>query len=485
MNTHNASVPRLRGGQISPLGLAALALGAMSPALGLYALWAPIQLATGPISPLIYIAAALLALPTAVSYAEINRVMPSAGAASTWLWKVVSPSVGYFIGLGMAAYFLIGALQQPILFGLFFQDLLAFFGISLPAAWLWAIAITVITIPIIWAAARGAGTSTRLAVIMMSLECIVVLALSVTILWVKAPDLGEIGLAPLSLQSATGGLPGFWAATILGLLAFAGFDVVSTAAEETAAPAEHVPRAIILTIVGITIFWVFTSWTFTIALPDESLREYSRAGMTAVTPMAGEYWGYGKVLIILSAFSGIAAIYVGLVLGASRIIFAMARHGLLPAPLAALDSVHAVPYRAIRFVFVTVVLLDIASLLVFRNGLEVFTWWAGAMVFFMTLSFAAVNVANLVLFLGERRRDFRLLQNLLIPVLGLCLNGLLLYEAFFHALWQGEWRMQKSIVVACLFLVTVFALAVALVKKFAPERLQGEAPLQVASGSAT
>ena len=33
-------------------GLAALAIGITSPAMGLYALWAPMQVATGPISPL-------------------------------------------------------------------------------------------------------------------------------------------------------------------------------------------------------------------------------------------------------------------------------------------------------------------------------------------------------------------------------------------------------------------------------------------------
>src|ERR1700722_11079609 len=59
---------RLRAGQISPIGLAALAIGIMSPALGLFALWGPMQTAAGPITPLVYLAAAALALPTAISY---------------------------------------------------------------------------------------------------------------------------------------------------------------------------------------------------------------------------------------------------------------------------------------------------------------------------------------------------------------------------------------------------------------------------------
>src|ERR1700684_3074078 len=120
---------RLKGGQISPIGLAALAIGIMSPALGLFALWGPMQAAAGPITPLVFLAAAALAMPTAISYAMLNAESPSAGAASTWLWLAVSPAAGYLIGLTMTTYFVLAALAQPLLFGLFFRDLLIFFGI--------------------------------------------------------------------------------------------------------------------------------------------------------------------------------------------------------------------------------------------------------------------------------------------------------------------------------------------------------------------
>src|ERR1700730_915793 len=93
----DGTVTRLKSGQISPLGLGALAIGVMSPALGLFALWGPMEAAAGPISPLVFLGAASLALPTAISYAVLNREAPSAGAASTWLWRAVSPPVGYLI----------------------------------------------------------------------------------------------------------------------------------------------------------------------------------------------------------------------------------------------------------------------------------------------------------------------------------------------------------------------------------------------------
>jgi len=66
------SSQQLRQNTISQIGLIALAVGIISPALGVYALWAPIQAAAGPVAPLVFLAAMLVALPTAVSYANLN-----------------------------------------------------------------------------------------------------------------------------------------------------------------------------------------------------------------------------------------------------------------------------------------------------------------------------------------------------------------------------------------------------------------------------
>ena len=65
-----------------------------------------------------------MTLPTAISYALLNRDAPSAGAACTWLWTAVHPMIGFQAGLLMATYFLMAAIAQPLMFALFFLDLL-------------------------------------------------------------------------------------------------------------------------------------------------------------------------------------------------------------------------------------------------------------------------------------------------------------------------------------------------------------------------
>src|SRR6267154_6540669 len=115
---------RLKKNTISPLGLAALASGITSPAMGLFALWGTMEAATGPVTPLIFLSAMLVTLPTGISYAVLNRRFPSAGAASTWLWRSVSPAVGFQAGLLMSTYFLMAAVASPLMFAMFFGDLM-------------------------------------------------------------------------------------------------------------------------------------------------------------------------------------------------------------------------------------------------------------------------------------------------------------------------------------------------------------------------
>lgn len=472
-----ASQARLKGGAISPFGLTALAIGLTSPALGLYALWGSMQATAGPISPLIFIAAMLVTLPTAISYAVLNGHAPSAGAASTWVWIAVGPAAGYQSGLLMTTYFVMSVIASPLLFALFFNDLLHLLHIPLSGVQGLYVGVMAATIPTTISCLRGAKSSTRATVVLMVIETAVMLALSMTILFVKARAPHGLNLAPFDIGNATSGLPGFWSAIMLGMLAYCGFDVVSSAAEETRAPAKYLPRVILFTILVITIFWAFNAWVLTLSTPDDQVREYARLGLPAVTLVAQNYWGWGGVAVDLTALTGVTAVYISGVQGSSRIIFALARHGLLPGVLAGLTGDARVPRKAIASVLACTLLCDFATIAVLKNGVDSFNWWANAMVFFAVLTFIAVNVANGALFLRRAAPQFGAVKSLLIPAVGVVLNCLLLYEAFFSALWSMDMRKGKSIVVSCLVLLACEAAGVLWMCRSAPGLFRGGAPI--------
>ena len=469
---------RLKPDTIGPWGLAALAIGITSPAMGLYALWGPMQVAAGPITPLIFLAAMLMTLPTAISYALLNQEAPSAGAACTWLWTAVHPLAGFQAGLLMTTYFSMAAIAQPLMFALFFRDLLDWLHVRLPETATLVLGIMISTVPIAWVCLRGAEASIKSTVRLMAVETLVVVALSTTILLTKAAQPGAINLSAFDPHLANG-FAGFWSAMILGVLAFCGFDVVSTAAEEAHAPRKHLPKAILLTVVGIAVFWALNSWVFTLSAAPARVREYTAKGLTAVTPMAQTYWGYGNLIVILTAFTGLSAVYISSVQGASRIVFSLARHGLLPTVLARLVGEKRVPRNAVLSVIAAVIGLDLGSLFCFGNGLDSFTWWANAIVFFATVTFLAVNVANTLLFWRLARERFNVFRNLLVPIAGVILNLYLIYAAFLSTLWAGDWRTGKSVVVVCVGLLLIQLLAVIAMQITRPAVFSQDAPMGV------
>ena len=447
---------RLRGDVIGPWGLAALVVGVTSPAIGLYACWGPIEAAAGPIAPLVFLAALTIVLPTVLSYASLNRHAPSAGAAATWLWTTVGPTTGLVAGMVTVSYFTMGALTVPLLFGLFFRDLLEWAGSPVRGMAAVAIGVVLQSALVAWISLRGAEASIKTTIRLMLFETGVVLALSATILWVKAGQPGGLTLAPFNPAHATKGLAGFWAAVILGMLAFSGFDVVAAAAEEAKAPREHVPRMLVLGIVGIAVFWAANSWVLTLSTPAAKVAEYSAQGLTAITPVARAYWGWGELIVIATAFTGLTAIYIGCVQGASRVIFAVARHGLAPAPFARLSATRA-PWAAVLAVVTTCAGLALVSLAVLGDGLESFVWWSNAMVFFQAITFTGVNVANLLYFRKVATEHFNIWLNLITPIAGIAFSLYLIYAAFFASLWSAPFRTGGSVVTACLGL---FALQV-------------------------
>jgi amino acid transporter len=268
---------------------------------------------------------------------------------------------------------------------------------------------------------------------------------------------------------------------ILGVLAFCGFDVVSTAAEEAHAPQRHLPKAILLTVIGIALFWALNAWVFTLSIPAERVRQYTSLGLTAVTPMAQTYWGYGNLVVILTAFTGLTAVYISSVQGASRILFSLARHGLMPRPLARLNGNLRVPRNAVAATLCTVVVLDLMSLCLLHNALESFTWWANALVFFATLTFLAVNVANVYFFWRQARERFQIIGNLLVPILGVLLNAYLIYAAFISSLWATDWRTGKSVVVVCITLLATQGLVVIYLRLFKKRLFEQPAPISASS----
>jgi hypothetical protein len=141
-----------------------------------------------------------------------------------------------------------------------------------------------------------------------------------------------------------------------------------------------------------------------------------------------------------------------------------------------------VPRNAVLGVLICAVLLDLVTLVVLRNGLDTFNWWSFALVFFATLTFMAVNIANAIYFFRFARADFHLFNNLFVPIAGFLVNAYLLYAAFFSALWSSDLPTGRSVVIGCLVILVVEVAVVIWMRLFTPRLFRQDAPIN-ADGS--
>jgi APA family basic amino acid/polyamine antiporter len=155
--------------------------------------------------------------------------------------------------------------------------------------------------------------------------------------YTAAPSLlQDLGFAPGSF-----GVSGIFTAAALVFFAFIGFDIVATAAEETKNPQRDLPIGIIGSLAICTALYVAVSLVVTGMVP------YNQMKIDA--PLAEAFNSVGKhsfaVLISIGALAGLTTVVIILLLGQSRVFFAMSRDGLLPRAFSVVHPRFRTPYR--------------------------------------------------------------------------------------------------------------------------------------------
>jgi amino acid transporter len=157
--------------------------------------------------------------------------------------------------------------------------------------------------------------------------------------------------------------------------------------------------------------------------------------------------------------------------GASRALYAMARQGALPAPLAKLHPKYRVPWNAMHVVYAASLIGIIVLVAALKNALDAFVWWAGPIVFFALITYVFVNLANIVYFTRFAREKFNWFLNGLVPVVGIGLDAYLIYKSFFQALWSAGFRSGQSIILVSMILVVLGIAYVIYLRVSAAQRL--------------
>lgn len=199
------------------------------------------------------------------------------------------------------------------------------------------------------------------------------------------------------------------------VIAFCGFDVAVTLAEESKNPEKDIPKALLTAAGFLTVlFGGFSTILFGL-LPSADLATSApllKAGLIV-------FGGIGLVWLSIQSFTGSLSTVNGGVIGQTRIMFALAREGWLPKVFAKVDNKRKVPKAALYFTGLSMVVVSFLPLITDK------AWqWAGFLgVFGYALTYIAASVLVIYLRIKQPnvKRPFRSPLFPLTPIVGIVL----------------------------------------------------------------
>ena len=151
------------------------------------------------------------------------------------------------------------------------------------------------------------------------------------------------------------GVAGIFGGAAIIFFAYLGFDAVSTSAEETRNPQRDLPIGILGSLVICTVLYIVVSGLLTGIVPYKELNVPSPVAHALL--QIGQNWAAG--MISIGAIAGLTTVCLVMYYGLTRLLFAIARDGLLPRSLATLSEKSRSP---VRIIYVT------GAIMVFMSG---------------------------------------------------------------------------------------------------------------------
>jgi len=297
----------------------------------------------GPGILLSFLVAGLACTLAALCYAELASMMPQAGSAYTYAFAIFGEIFAWIIGWDLVLEYGMGAATVAAGWSFYFQDLLKAYGLTLPV---WASG------PPLTQPGRIINLPAAAVVLFFTILLIFRTRLNALIArWIVVVKLGVIAFI---LALGVGRVqPGNWlplmphggasiiSAAALVFFAYLGFDVISVTAEESKNPSRDVPFGIIGSLAICSLIYLAVTLVLVGMVPYQHIDP--DAPFSAAFRQVGLPWAAD--IVALGAMVGITSVFYMLLLAQPRILFAMARDGLLPRGVAHLHPRYQTPVR--------------------------------------------------------------------------------------------------------------------------------------------
>ncbi|WP_372492450.1 amino acid permease [Actinomadura litoris] len=299
----------------------------------------------GPAVVLAFVLAAVTALFSALSYAELAGTIPVSGSSYSYAYATLGELVAWVCGWCLLLEYAVSVSAVAVGWGSYLNEFFAkAFDVTMPAAIsnspgegggvlnLPAVAVVAIATFLLL---RGTSESATANTIMVFLK-IAVLLFFCAVAFTAFRGGNLTPFAPM-------GWAGISAAGSKVFFSYIGFDAASTAGEEARNPRRDLPLAIVLSLAIVTAVYVLVGLAAVGAMHWTRFElSGSEASLARVLDEAtGRSWP--STVLSLGAVVAIASVVLTVMYGQTRILFAMSRDGLVPHVFQKVSPRRAVP----------------------------------------------------------------------------------------------------------------------------------------------
>jgi basic amino acid/polyamine antiporter, APA family len=346
---------------LGPHHLVALGIGAIIGA-GIFVITGHAAAAyAGPGVVISFAIAGLGCLFAGLCYAEYASTIPVAGSAYTYTFATMGRFMAWFIGWNLVLEYLAASATVAVGWSGYFNDFMRYIGMpittafasaplsmdaaghigltgtffNLPAVALIAVVTTVLVL--------GVRLSASFNNAMVALKlCIVLLVIAVGLPHVVGAN-HQPFIPPNTGTWGHFGWSGVMRATGVIFFAYIGFDVVSVAAQEAKNPQRDIPIGILGSLILCTALYMLMSYVLT-GLANYTTLNVPHPVSKAVEAIAVTAWL--APIVNVGAIVGLASVVLVLLLGQSRIFYAMSRDGMIPPLFSEIHPAFKTPWKS-------------------------------------------------------------------------------------------------------------------------------------------
>lgn len=362
---------------------------------GIYALIGKAAELAGNSVWLSFAIAALIAVFTGLSYAELSSIFPKASAEYEYTSHAFGHRLAFVVGWLIIFSGVIGASTVALGFGGYFDALT-----SVPVPISAVLLIFVLSLVLLW----GIRISAWFAIVFTLIETAGLLI----VIYVGIPHLGSVNYFEMPHGSS-----GVFEAAALIFFAYMGFEEMVKLSEETRNPEKNIPLALIIALVITIVLYILVAVSVVSVVPWEKLA----ASEAPFAEVAAEALGADAFVVIsVIALFATANTVLLMLLAASRIAYGMAESSSMPTILAKVHPVRRTPWVAI------LVVMLLSMIFVFSGDIA---FVASANDFILFATFIVINGGLIALRYKDpdRPRPFRVPLSVgrlpIPPVLGI------------------------------------------------------------------